>query len=129
MKKELCGLLAILLIISLAFWGCGKEETPAEIVKKQITSGAWYADMSEGTSACYTFTKDNRFSCAATVTAGDKSADFVREGTYSIIEENGETAVILQYPDVNYQVTITCTPEDGHYALEIAGCELYQKEA
>lgn len=128
MKKVICCLLAILLITAGILCGCGRESTPAEIVKKQITSGPWYADMSEGTAACYTFTQDNRFSCAATVSAGDRSADFVREGTYAVIETDGALSVILQYPNVDYQVAISCTPEDGHYALEIAGCRLYQKE-
>ena len=128
MKKQICSLLAILLMTAGILCGCGREQTPAEIVKKQITSGVWCADMSEGTAACYTFTGDNRFSCAATVTAGGKSADFVREGTYAIVETDGALQVILQYPNVDYQVAISCTPEGDHYALEIAGCALYRKE-
>ena len=127
MKTAFRVLLAIMLIITLGLSGCGQQSTPADIVKKQITSDEWYADMSEGTSACYRFTKDGGFSCTATIQAGEESAEFVREGTYTIVEENDAVLVILQYPNVNHQLPMTCTPEGEGYAFQIAGCDLYQK--
>lgn len=127
MKSKVQGLLVILLILTMMFSACGGDSAPAENIKKQLTSGPWYADLSEGTVACYSFTSDNQFTCDASVTAGGNSADFSREGTYAVAEENGEMMVILQYPDVNYQVKITCTLEADRYGFVIAGCALYQK--
>lgn len=127
MKSKIQGLLVILLVLAMTLSACGGDSTPAGIVKKQLTSGPWYADLSEGTAACYSFTSDNQFTCDASVTAGENSVGFSREGTYAIMEENGEITVILQYPDVNYQVKITCTPEADRYAFSIAGCAMYQK--
>ena len=127
MKKNLCKMLMTLLAMALLLCACGAERSPADIVKKQLTSGTWYADMSEGTTAGYTFTKDGKFTCEATVTVEDKQASLVREGTYQIASSGDVVAVSLQYPDVGYLVEIICTEKNGSYEFEIAGCPMYQK--
>lgn len=127
MKKNLCKMLIAVLALVLMLSACGGEQTPEEIVKKQLTSDVWYADMSEGTVAGYTFTKDGNFTCEASVSVGDKSASLVREGTYQIASSGDVVLVSLQYPDVGYLVEITCKEKNGSYEFEIAGCPMYQK--
>lgn len=126
MKTKILKLLVILLILAVTLCACGKDASPAGIVKKQLTSGTWYADMSEGTTAGYTFTAKGEFTCDATVTVGEQSAGFTRSGTYEVKEENGNVTVYLQYPDVDYLVEITCTPDGDSYAFRIAGCDMYK---
>ena len=127
MKMKFVKVLSILLMAAFLLCACGADNSPSGIVKKQLTSAPWSADMSEGTTAQYTFTKEGEFTCDTTISLGEQSASLSRSGTYEIQEVNGEVAVYLMYPDVTYLVEITCTENGGSYDFVIAGCEMYQK--
>ena len=127
MRKIASILLCILLVTACLLTGCGKDATPAEIVKKELESGPWYADMSEGTQAKYTFSKDGTFSCDATVTLEGQSATVSREGNFAVAEINGAVVVVLSYPHVGTEVELTVQVTENGYAYWIAGCPLYQK--
>lgn len=127
MRKIASILLCILLVTACLLTGCGKDATPAEIVKKELESGPWYADMSEGTQAKYTFSKDGTFSCDATVTLEGQSASVSREGNFAVAEINGAVVVVLSYPHVGTEVELTVQVTENGYAYWIAGCPLYQK--
>ena len=127
MRKIASILLCILLVTACLLTGCGKDATPAEIVKKELESGPWYADMSEGTQAKYTFSKNGTFSCDATVTLEGQSASVSREGNFAVAEINGAVVVILSYPHVGTEVELTVQVTENGYAYWIAGCPLYQK--
>lgn len=127
MKKKMICLLFILLVFSLTVCACGVDDSPAGIVKKQLTSGPWSVDMSEGTTAVYTFTAKGEFTCDATMTVGEQSASLTRSGTYEIKEVEGFVTVFLMYPDVTYLVEIDCTEGENGYDFVIAGCPMYQK--
>ena len=127
MRKIASILLCILLVTACLLTGCGKDATPAEIVKKELESGPWYADMSEGTQAKYTFSKDGTFSCDATVTLEGQSATVSREGNFAVAEINGAVVVVLSYPHVGAEVELTVQVTENGYAYWIAGCPLYQK--
>lgn len=124
MKRKMMKLLSILLMATLLLCACGTDSSPAGIVKKQLTDGAWETDMSEGTTAVYTFTKKGEFTCDATVTLGEQSASLTRGGTYEIREADGEVTVVLHYPNVNYEVEITCQKNGEQYSFVIAGCPM-----
>ena len=49
-----------------------------------------------------------------------------RSGTYAVDkDESGAPRVLLQYPNANAPMEITCTEkEDGTVRMEIAGCEM-----
>ena len=127
MRKIASILLCILLVTACLLTGCGKDATPAEIVKKELESGPWYADMSEGTQAKYTFSKNGTFSCDATVTLEGQSASVSREGNFAVAEINGAVVVVLSYPHVGTEVELTVQVTENGYAYWIAGCPLYQK--
>ena len=127
MRKIGLVLLCILLVTACLLTGCGKDATPAEIVKKELESGPWYADMSEGTQAKYTFSKDGTFSCDATVTLEGQSASVSREGNFAVAEINGAVVVVLSYPHVGTEVELTVQVTENGYTYWIAGCPLYQK--
>ena len=127
MRKIASILLCILLVTACLLTGCGKDATPAGIVKKELESGPWYADMSEGTQAKYTFSKNGTFSCDATVTLEGQSASVSREGNFAVAEINGAVVVILSYPHVGTEVELTVQVTENGYAYWIAGCPLYQK--
>ena len=95
MRKFTLVLLCIMLIGSCLLTGCGQPMTPAEVVKKELTSAPWLVDMSEGTTASYTFTRDGHFTCDAAVSVGEESAAFSRSGDYALAEIDGKVVVIL----------------------------------
>ena len=127
MRKIALVLLCILLMGSLCLTACGNNAAPAEVVKKELQSGPWYADMSEGTVGKYTFTKDGAFTCDATVTLEGQSAAFSRSGVYAVEEINGQVVVMLCYPENGYEVELTVQKTNSGYAYWIAGCPMYQK--
>jgi len=127
MKKIAICVLSILLIFSLGLSACGADETPTGIVKKQLTDAPWSVDMSEGTTAVYTFTSKGEFTCDATMTVGEQSASLSRSGTYEIKEVGETVTVYLMYPNVTYLVEIQCNKEDSGYSFVIAGCPMYQQ--
>ena len=127
MKSNFAKVLSILLITAFLLCACGADNSPSGIVKKELTSGPWLADMSEGTTATYTFAKDGTFTCDAVMTVGEQSASLTREGNYEIKEAGDAVTVYLLYPNVTYFVEITCTENNGSYDFVIAGCPMYQK--
>lgn len=127
MRKLAIVLLCILLAGTCLFTGCGKNASPAEVVKKELQSGPWYADMSEGTTAAYTFRKDDTFTCDATVTLEGQSATVSREGNFAVAEIDGTVVVVLSYPHVGTEVELTVQATEKGYAYWIAGCPMYQK--
>ena len=94
--------------------------------EKTLVSSEWYVQMSEGTTAVYTFHKNGTFDCEAHIALGEQEASMTRSGTYAVDkDESGALRVLLQYPNANAPVEITCTEkEDGTVRMEIAGCEM-----
>ena len=127
MRKIALLVLCILLAAACVLTGCGSAATPAEVVKKELQSGPWYADMSEGTTAKYTFSKDGTFTCDATVTLEGQSASVSREGNFAVAEIEGTVVVVLSYPHVGTEVELTVQATENGFAYWIAGCQLYQK--
>ena len=127
MRKFTLLLLCILLAATCMLTGCGKNASPAEVVKKELQSGPWYADMSEGTHAKYTFSRNGSFSCDATVTLEGQSATVSRQGNYAGAEINGAVVVVLSYPHVGTEVELTVQATETGYTYWIAGCPMYQK--
>lgn len=127
MKKNLCKIMVLALMAVVVLTACGGTGEPKDIVKKQLTSGTWYADMSVGTTAGYTFRKDGSFSCDTSVTLEDQSVSLTRGGSYEIYTDGEEVKVSLAFEGAGYLVDITCTEHDGSYDFEIAGCAMYQK--
>lgn len=127
MRKIALVLLCILLIGSCVLTGCGGDDSAAGVVKKELTSAPWYVDMSEGTTACYTFTKDGEFTCDAVVTLEGQSVTVSREGNFAVAEIDGAVVVVLSYPHVGTEVELTVQVVDGGYTYWIAGCPMYQK--
>lgn len=127
MRKIGLVLLCILLVGACVLTGCGKAKTPVEVVKKELTSDPWYVDMSEGTSACYTFTKDGKFTCDATVSIEGASASLSRSGEYAMAEIGGQVVVVLMYIENGVEVELTVKETETGYAYWIAGCPMYQK--
>lgn len=127
MRKFAMVLLCILLVGSCLLSGCGGSDTPAEVVKKELTSGPWYVDMSEGTQACYSFARDGAFTCVATVNLEGQSASVSREGNFAVAEIGDDVVVVLSYPHVGTEVELTVQKTESGYSYLIAGCPMYQK--
>lgn len=127
MRKIALVLLCILLIGSCLLCGCESESSPEAVVKKELTSGPWYVDMSEGTQAKYTFTKNGDFTCDASVVLGEASTSFSRSGEFAVAEIDGKVVVMLAYPENGYEVELTVQVTENGYAYWIAGCPMYQK--
>ncbi len=127
MRKFTLVLLCILLVGTCLLAGCGGDRSPAEVVKKELQSGPWYVDMSEGTTAKYTFSKDGSFTCDAIVTLEGQSATVSREGNFAVAEISGAVKVVLSYPHVGTEVELTVQVTESGYAYWIAGCPMYQK--
>lgn len=127
MKKNLCKIIALSLILVFMLAACGGESKPEDIVKKQLASGTWYADMSMGTTAGYTFQKDGSFTCDTAVTLEGQSVSLTRGGTYEILPSGEGVMVALAFAEAGYLVEITCTENGDGFDFEIAGCAMYQK--
>lgn len=127
MRKFVLVLLCILLTCGCLLTGCGQDDSSTGVVKKELTSAPWYVDMSAGTTAKYTFTKDGEFTCDATVTLEGQSATVSREGNYAVAEIEGAVVVVLSYPHVGTEVELTVETTESGYAYWIAGCPMYQK--
>ena len=127
MRKIVPVLLCILLVGICLLTGCGGNASPAAIVKKELQSAPWYVDMSEGTTAVYTFAKDDTFTCDAIVTLEDQSASVSHSGNYAVAEIDGAVVVVLSYPHVGTEVELTVQVTESGYAYWIASCPMYQK--
>lgn len=126
MKKNLCKIMIVLLTAALTLTACGSQDTAEKIIKKQLTSGVWYADMSLGTTAGYTFSRDGSFTCETAVTLEGEHAELTRGGSYEIVAEGESAKVYLAFEGAGYLVEIVCTANDGGYDFAIAGCTMYQ---
>lgn len=126
MKKNLCKITAMLLVAVMMLTACGGQDTAEKIIKKQLTSGTWYADMSIGTTAGYTFSKDGSFTCETTVTLDGQHAELTRGGSYEILTEGEDVKVSLSFEGAGYLVEIVCTANGDSYDFAIAGCTMYQ---
>ena len=82
---------------------CACAAGAPENLTDALTADSWKAELSEGTSAVYTFAAD---------------------GTYTVDETENAAAVHLQYENVQYIVDIVCTKDAQGYHLSIAGCDL-----
>ena len=127
MRKIALVLLCILLVGACLLTGCGGDNSPAGVVKKELMSGPWYVDMSEATTAVYTFSKDETFTCDAIVTLEGQSASVSRSGNFAVAEINGAVVVVLSYPHVGTEVELTVQQTQNGYSYWIAGCQMYQK--
>lgn len=126
MKKNLCKIMMMLLAAVLILTACGSQDTAEKIIKKQLTSGVWYADMSLGTTAGYTFSKDGSFTCETAVTLEGEHAELTRGGSYEILTEGENVTVYLAFEGAGYLVEIVCTANGDNYDFVIAGCTMYQ---
>lgn len=125
MKRRICLIIAgIILVAILAF--AFYKLSAGDSFEKTLVSSEWYVQMSEGTTAVYTFHKNGTFDCEAHIALGEQEASMTRSGTYAVDKgESGALRVLLQYPNANAPVEITCTEkEDGAVRMEIAGCEM-----
>ena len=125
MKRRICLIIAgIILVAILAF--AFYKLSAGDSFEKKLVSSEWYVQMSEGTTAVYTFHKNGTFDCEAHIALGEQEASMTRSGTYAVDKgESGALRVLLQYPNANAPVEITCTEkEDGTVRMEIAGCEM-----
>ena len=109
-------------ILAFAFY----KLSAGDSFEKTLVSSEWYVQMSEGTTAVYTFHKNGTFDCEAHIALGEQEASMPRSGTYAVDkDESGAPRVLLQYPNANAPVEITCTEkEDGTVRMEIASCEM-----
>lgn len=114
MKRRICLIIAgIILVAILAF--AFYKLSAGDSFEKTLVSSEWYVQMSEGTTAVYTFHKNGTFDCEAHIALGEQEASMTRSGTYAVDkDESGAPRVLLQYPNANAPVEITCTEkEDG----------------
>ena len=125
MRKKITWL-AMLTALLLTLCACASGGAEAQL-KRQLTSGPWLTDLSEGTTAAYTFTKDGSFTCEASIAAGGESGALSRSGSYTVELTQTGAVVHLQYPNVSYVVDILCTESGSGYDMSVAGCAMYQK--
>ena len=109
MKRRICLIIAgIILVAILAF--AFYKLSAGDSFEKTLVSSEWYVQMSEGTTAVYTFHKNGTFDCEAHIALGEQEASMTRSGTYAVDkDESGARRVLLQYPNANAPVEITCT--------------------
>ena len=125
MKRRICLIIVgIILVAILAF--AFYKLSAGDSFEKTLVSSEWYVQMSEGTTAVYTFHKNGTFDCEAHIALGEQEASMTRSGTYAVDkDESGALRVLLQYPNANAPVEITCTEkEDGtvHMRSRAAKC-------
>jgi len=116
--------------VTLLFWSvlllalCACAAGAPENLTDALTADSWKAELSEGTSAVYTFAADGTFRCDASAVLDGKTASITRSGVYTVDETENAAAVHLQYENVQYIVDIVCTKDAQGYHLSIAGCDL-----
>ena len=125
MRKKITWL-AVLAVLLLSLCACASGGAEVRL-KQQLSSGPWLTDLSEGTTAAYTFTKDGSFTCEASISAGMESGALSRSGSYTVELTQTGAVVHLQYPNVSYVVDILCTENGSGYDMSVAGCPMYQK--
>ena len=89
-----------------------------------LTASSWKAELSEGTTAVYSFQEDGTFRCDASAVLDGKTANITKTGVYTVEETERSAAVHLQYENAGYIVDISCTKDAQGYHLSIAGCAL-----
>lgn len=101
MKRRICLIIAgIILVAILAF--AFYKLSAGDSFEKTLVSSEWYVQMSEGTTAVYTFHKNGTFDCEAHIALGEQEASMTRSGTYAVDkDESGALRVLLQYPNAN----------------------------
>lgn len=101
MKRRICLIIAgIILVAILAF--AFYKLSAGDSFEKTLVSSEWYVQMSEGTTAVYTFHKNGTFDCEAHIALGEQEASMTRSGTYAVDkDESGAPRVLLQYPNAN----------------------------
>ena len=119
MKKVTLLLLSVLLF-ALCACAAGAPKRLADV----LTASAWKTELSEGTTAVYTFEADGTFRCDASAVLDGKTANITKSGVYTVDETENAAAVHLQYENAQYIVDIVCTKDAQGYHLSIAGCDL-----
>lgn len=83
MKRRICLIIAgIILVAILAF--AFYKLSAGDSFEKTLVSSEWYVQMSEGTTAVYTFHKNGTFDCEAHIALGEQEASMTRSGTYAV---------------------------------------------
>ena len=124
MKKVTLLFLSVLLILL-----CGCTRAQPQTLADVLTASSWKAELSEGTTAVYTFGADGTFRCDASAVLDGKTAAITKAGVYTIEETENAAAVHLQYENAAYIVDISCTKDARGYQLSIAGCDLQPVKA
>lgn len=119
MKKVTLLILSAVLILL-----CGCARTQPQKLADALIASSWKAELSEGTTAVYTFQKDGTFRCDASAVLDGKTANITKTGAYTIEETENAAAVHLQYENAQYIVDIVCTKDAQGYQLSVAGCNL-----
>ena len=125
MKKWILCIFCLALVLCLV--GCGGETTQAQQVETLLQSEPWWVDMTEATSARYTFEKNGRFCCDITVQSEAGPVSLSNSGAYTVMDTEDGVKIYLMYEDASYQVEILCSGQDGDYRFVIADCEMYRK--
>ena len=124
MKKVTLLFLSALLILL-----CGCARAQPQTLADVLTASSWKAELSEGTTAVYTFGTDGTFRCDASAVLDGKTASITKSGVYTVDETENAAAVHLQYENAQYIVDIVCTKDTQGYHLSIAGCGLQPVKA
>ena len=120
MMKKVTLLLLSVLLTALCACAAGAPKS----LKEALTACSWKAELSEGTTAVYTFKADGTFRCDASAVLDGKTANITKSGVYTVDEDENTAAVHLQYENAEYIVDISCTKNAQGYQLSIAGCDL-----
>ena len=92
MKRRICLIIAgIILVAILAF--AFYKLSAGDSFEKTLVSSEWYVQMSEGTTAVYTFHKNGTFDCEAHIALGEQEASMTRSGTYAV--DKDESGALL----------------------------------
>ena len=90
MKRRICLIIAgIILVAILAF--AFYKLSAGDSFEKTLVSSEWYVQMSEGTTAVYTFHKNGTFDCEAHIALGEQEASMTRSGTYAVDKDESGT--------------------------------------
>ena len=108
--KKVTLLFWIVLLLALCACAAGAPKNLTDA----LTASSWKAELSEGTSAVYTFAAD----------LDGKTASITKSGVYTVDETENAAAVHLQYENIQYIVDIVCAKDAQGYHLSIAGCDL-----
>lgn len=124
MKKVTLLFLSVALILL-----CGCVRTQPQTLADELIASSWKVELSEGTTAVYTFQSDGTFRCDASAVLNGKTADITKTGIYTVDENESAAEVHLQYENAEYIVDISCAKNAQGYQLSIAGCDLQPVKA